>query len=1085
MVSTKHLIMIDERDIERVLARANIVDVIESCGIQLKKRSGHYECCCPFHQEKTPSFMVDIRKQTWFCYGACQEGGNAIRFLMRFKGLSYPEAIKELAAQYNIDLHIEKKELTAQELQEQAKRDSMMAINQMALDYFTSNLTLVTPETIAAREYIRKRWGDKFATYCGIGFATANWDGLYRHAQNKGYSIELMLEMGLVKRGQQGKIYDFYRNRIMIPIRDKFSRVIGFTARDFSNDKDVPKYLNSVASLVYDKENSIFGIDVATRQAAKEELYYMVEGAPDVLRLHSIGVENTVAPLGSAWTKAQLQVLKKQASTLCFIPDIDVPKDGERYGTGIKSVLKYGALALSMGFKVSVIHIKGMPFDSDENDLPLIKADPDSYITDKGVWNELLQQKQDFILWYVARKWNPKATTEERSSVINEVAKFIASIDDGVLEKMYLKQLKNFAPQDVWTTAINGAKKSMREESKKKGKTLDKELLTKYGFYEENNCYFSVSNSGEYQWSNFVMEPMFHIKDAIAPKRLYKIRNVNRQEEIIELKQEDLVSLAKFKQKVEGLGNYIWLAKEEQLTKLKMFLYEQTETALEIVQLGWQKQGFFAYGNGIYADKKWYTVDEYGIVRLDDERNFYLPAFSRIYREEQKLFQFERKFVHLNYSAISLAEFSKKLVAVFGDNAKVGICYLLAALFRDIITSYSKFPLLNLFGPKGSGKTELGTSLMSFFVIENQPPNIQSSTKAALGETVAQCANALVHLDEYRNDLEMEKREFLKSIWDGVGRSRMNMDRDKKRETTAVDCGVIVSGQEMATADIALFSRMVFLTFDTSEFTAQAKRRFNELLEERKKGLSHLALQILSHREKFEHEFAGNYKSAFSDIASTLEQSRIEDRILRNWLVPLAAFRTLSGVLDLPFTYNDMIEITKEGIIRQNSECKSNNELGKFWDLVAYLRQNGDVHNEADYRIVYTNKFSCNKPSTTIEYNETKRILLLRKSRIFQLYKKEARAVGETSLPEGSLKFYLEKSPEFIGMKNSVRFKNMSKGFFDVVTSKDENGRDITTYRQTVDMAMAFDYDLLNTHYNINLEVADISEPDEFDTRRR
>ena len=97
--------MIDERDIERVLARANIVDVIESCGISLKKRSGHYECCCPFHQEKTPSFMVDIRKQTWFCYGACQEGGNAIRFLMRFKGLSYPEAIKELAAQYNIDLH--------------------------------------------------------------------------------------------------------------------------------------------------------------------------------------------------------------------------------------------------------------------------------------------------------------------------------------------------------------------------------------------------------------------------------------------------------------------------------------------------------------------------------------------------------------------------------------------------------------------------------------------------------------------------------------------------------------------------------------------------------------------------------------------------------------------------------------------------------------------------------------------------------------------------------------------------------------------------------------------------------------------
>ena len=1072
--------MIDDKSIEQVLARADIVDVIESCGVQLKKKGAHYECCCPFHSEKTPSFIVDPRKQTWFCYGACQEGGNSIRFLMRYKALSFPDAVAELAKTYNIDIQSEQRTLTPQELQEQAKKDSMLAINEMAVQYYVGNMALSYPENTAARGYATKRWDKEFCQLIGIGYAGKEWDGLYKYAQSKGYSTDLMVEMGLLKRSSKGSLYDFFRDRIMIPIRDKFSRVIGFTARNLGEDG--PKYLNSSASAIYDKENSIFGINLALRQGTKEETFYLVEGAPDVLRLQCIGVANAVAPLGSAWTKAQLQQLKKYASTLCFIPDIDVPQAGEPYGTGIKSVLKHGALALSMGFKVSVIHLNRTFQGENEEDIdvPLVKADPDSFITDKAKWQSLLQKKQDFILWYVRQRWNPKATTEERKEVIDEAAKFIALIDDGVLEKMYLKQLKNFAPQDIWSTAINGAKKATREQAKKKGKTLDKELLDKYGFYEENNCYFSVSNQGDYQWSNFVMEPMFHIKDALSPKRLYKIRNINRQEEIIELKQEDLVSLAKFKQKIEGLGNYIWLAKEEQLTKLKMFLYEQTETALEIVQLGWQKQGFFAYGNGIYADKKWYTTDEYGIVRLDDERNFYLPAFSRIYQDEQKLFQFERKFVHLGYSAVSLLDITKKLVAVFGDNAKIGIGFLLAALFRDIVTSHAQFPILNLFGPKGSGKTELGTTLMSFFVIENKPPNLHSSSKASLGDTVAQCANALVHLDEYRNDLELEKREFLKAIWDGTGRTRMNMDRDKKRETTAVDCGVIVSGQEMATADIALFSRMIFLTFDTSEFTAEAKRKFNELMEERKKGLSHLALQILSHRKKFEAEFAGNFKSAFSDITERLEQARIEDRILRNWVVPLAAFRTLSGVLELPFTYQELLKITIEGIVRQNSECKSNNELGKFWDLVAYLRQNGDIYNEGDYRIVYTTKFACNKPSTTYEYNETKRILLLRKGRIFQLYKKEARAVGETSLPEGSLKFYLEKSPEYIGMKNSFRFKNISKGYFDVVTTKDENGRDVTTYKQTVDMAMAFDYDMLNAHYNINLEVSNTTEPDEF-----
>lgn len=129
-----------------------------------------------------------------------------------------------------------------------------------------------------------------------------------------------------------------------------------------------------------------------------------------------------------------------------------------------------------------------------------------------------------------------------------------------------------------------------------------------------------------------------------------------------------------------------------------------------------------------------------------------------------------------------MREYSDKLVQVFGDNAKVGICFLLASLFRDIIVGQTKsFPILNLFGPKGSGKSELGHSLMSFFIIKNTPPNIQNATIAALGDAVAQCANSLVHIDEYKNSIDLDKREFLKGIWDGTGRSRMNMDRDKKK----------------------------------------------------------------------------------------------------------------------------------------------------------------------------------------------------------------------------------------------------------------------------------------------------------------
>ena len=568
------------------------------------------------------------------------------------------------------------------------------------------------------------------------------------------------------------------------------------------------------------------------------------------------------------------------------------------------------------------------------------------------------------------------------------------------------------------------------------------------------------------------MEPMFHIKDPLWPKRLYRITNYRNYTEIIELKQEDLCSLAKFKQKVEGLGNFIWLAKEEHLTKLKMYLYEKTETAIEITQLGWQRKGFFAFGNGCFYNGNWHDTDDYGIVRLGDELgNFYLPANSRIYRDETKLFAFERRFVHLALGGISLRDYTTKLIDVFGDNAKVGVCFLLATLFRDVIAGYTKaFPILNLFGPVGSGKSELGHSLMSFFIIDNTPPNIQNSTVPALGDIIAQCANALVHIDEYKNDIDYLKIEFLKGLWDGSGRSRMNMDRDKKREITSVDCGVILSGQEMPTADIALFTRVIFLTFNQSVFSTEAKARFEEMKEIRKRGLSHLTLQILQHRAKFESEFAGNYNTALSDLVENTRHEEVQDRILRNWCVPLAAFRTLSGVLDLPMTYREMLNICVDHVLMQNSECKTSNELASFWNVVAYLLQDGKIFKDSDFKIRYVQRFKCDT-TNVIEWTQPKPVLLLRKSRIFMLYKRNGKLVGDNTLPAETLAYYLEKSKAYIGLKRSVRFKNIIDGRQETTIEKDEFGNDKVKATDSVDRAYCFDYAMLRDTYGINLEV--------------
>ena len=1052
--------MIEEKYIEQILDRADIVDVVGEF-VTLTKKGSHYKACCPFHSEKTPSFVVTPARGTWHCFGSCNKGGNAISFLMEHESMNFPEALRWLAKKYHIE--IEEVQLTPEQERSRMKKEAMWIANEKAAEFFVE--CIHSAEGKNALSYAVSRWGEEYVKEMGIGFAPDKWDGLLAWASKKGVSTDILQELSLIKKNEKtGNLYDFFRGRVMIPIRDRYRRIIGFTARDITGVDDVPKYLNSSESDIYSKSKSLFGIDVAIRQATKEDKFYCVEGAPDVMRLQRISVNNAIASLGSAWTKEQFEQITKYVTKLCFLPDADPPKRDEAYGTGVKAVMKNGLLAMECGFSVSV---KEIPLGEGNT-----KNDPDSYCADKPKFDML--DEEDFIIWYARHIFQGTQTTEDKSAAINTLCRMVAIVKDEVKEKMYLDQLQDFYKhKNLWQTAINQAKKQM--QAKKvldQSKKIDRDLYTKYGFYEEYNSYFSIASNGgnPNQWSNFIMLPMFHIKDSLLPKRLYRIKNQNNQEEIIEMKQEDLVSLSKFKQKVEGLGNYIWLASERELTKLKMFLYEQTETATEITQLGWQRKGFFAFGNGCY-DTEWHPADEYGIVRLSSG-NFYLPGSSLIYRDDVKLFQFERKFVYTNYNAVSMREYSEKLIRVFGDNAKVGICFLLATLFRDVIVSLTKsFPILNLFGPKGSGKSELGHSLMSFFIIKNTPPNIQNATNPALGDLVAQCANALVHIDEYKNTIDLDKREFLKGLWDGTGRSRMNMDRDKKREITSVDCGVILSGQEMTTVDIALFSRLVYLTFNKTEFSNEEKKAFDECKRIRDMGLSHLTLQLLRHRTKIEAGFSANYHECMADLNARLEHENIEDRIQRNWVIPLSAFRTMESVLDVPFSYREMLDITVGGIIRQNNECKVNNELANFWNTLSYLVQDGEVFCDSDYRISYVSKFKSDLVKTETEYRQPRPVLMMRKNRIFMLYKKFSKQVGDAALPPESLKFYLENSKEYLGVKNSVRFKNIQKGVEVTKQVKLADGK--TEYRKTssTEQAMCFDYEALRKAYHINLEI--------------
>ena len=570
-------------------------------------------------------------------------------------------------------------------------------------------------------------------------------------------------------------------------------------------------------------------------------------------------------------------------------------------------------------------------------------------------------------------------------------------------------------------------------------------------------------------------------------KRLYEITNIDGVTRTLELNAEELVSLPKFMMRVESAGNFLWLANVEELKKLKKYLYDTTETAVKIRQYGWQKKGFWAFGNGCIYDDEWFPADHMGIVHMRDKEkqmdNYYLQGASDIYAEDTSYFGFERQFVMpQTHSSISLHDFARMMEEVFGDNAKIAVCYLLASIFRDVITSYTtNFPLLNLFGPKGSGKSELGITLMRFFTVGDRPLNLRNTTAPSLSQALAMSANGMVHLDEYKNTLDMRIIEIIKGAYDGVGRARMDMDRGKQIEKTPVDCGVIVSGQEMPTLDIAMFSRMIYLTHDTTVHDRDAKDKFNHLADIRKLGLQHLTKQILSHRHMFENSFYDVYNEVTNEVYDVIDGQQIEDRLWRNWVMLLAAYKVLSKPLNLPWEYEEMKSLVIAGIKRQNAEVISNNELGNLWNAMTYLYEEGMIFGESDFKVKYMKTLKTDRVER--EFKTQRPILMLRLNHFIGQYKRMARQQGDTVMSKDSIRYYLTTSSAYLGMKASERFTVYQDGHPVTAVHGSEDGGKASAVCK-FDRCMCFDYQTLHEKFDLNLEsvsaeMADVRESEQ------
>ena len=408
--------------IDEVKNRLDIIDVIGGY-IKLEKAGRNYRASCPFHSEKTPSFMVSQERQLWRCFG-CNRGGSIFDFVMEIEGVEFGDALKILAQRAGVELkRIDPKIKT--------ERTKLYEICNLANSFFIKQFQASSTGK-KMKDYLLKRGlKEEIINDWQIGYAPNDWQSLLNFLNSRGYSDEDIFKAGLViksdKSESKNKYYDRFRDRIMFPIRDINETVVGFTGRENPNNPNekMGKYINTPNTLIYDKSRILYGLDKAKNHIRNNDLCILVEGQTDVIMSHQAGFANTVASSGTALTEEQLKIIKRYTKNLATAFDMD--------SAGEMATKKGVNLALEFGFNAKVI---SLPDNKDPADY--IKKNPSSW--SKSVNNA--EYLIEFYLKSVFSKNNPD-TMEGKKEISKEILPIIKKIDNSVEQYHWIQELSN------------------------------------------------------------------------------------------------------------------------------------------------------------------------------------------------------------------------------------------------------------------------------------------------------------------------------------------------------------------------------------------------------------------------------------------------------------------------------------------------------------------------------------------------------------------------------------------------------------------------------------------------------------------
>ena len=437
--------MIPKDTVDLILNTARIEDIVGDF-VTLKRRGANYVACCPFHQEKTPSFYVSPSKGIYKCFG-CGKSGSAVGFLMEHEHSSYVEALRYIAKRYNIEV-VEEEE-SPEELASRQRSESLLLVSEFAQKFFAEQLNAGEGKDVGLAYYHSRRLEDETIAKFGLGWAPSGKDDLLQAARKAGYKDEYLIDAGLVVKREDGSLADKFRERVMFPIQSVSGRTIAFSGRTLKADNPA-KYVNSPDTEIYRKSYKLFGIYYAKQDISRKNECIIVEGNIDYVMLQQLGIHNVVAPCGTALTVPQVRLIRK------FTENILLMNDGD--SAGIHASLKDIDLILYEGLNVRVVLLPdGEDPDSFSRGRSLEEVQ--KYIEDNA--KDFLDFKSDILLGEAAG--NPL----KKANFVNDIADTIARIPDAVKRSVYVNAAAekfDVAPEVIFTRVKRTRDKLLEDE---------------------------------------------------------------------------------------------------------------------------------------------------------------------------------------------------------------------------------------------------------------------------------------------------------------------------------------------------------------------------------------------------------------------------------------------------------------------------------------------------------------------------------------------------------------------------------------------------------------------------------------------